>query len=106
MAAPLRGRGRRSPPPAEPLTRRLAASNAARLLLRGGAVVLVLLLAGCAAIGGLRPGAAAKPTREGLPNGVVLIVHEHRSSYFVALQLWLRIVGRVEAAHALGLAHS
>jgi len=105
MAASLRRRGRRSPPPAEPLTRRLAASNAARLLLRGGAVVLVLLLAGCAAIGGLRPGAAAKPTREVLPNGVVLIVQEHRASDVVALQLWMRMGGRDEAADELGLAH-
>ena len=105
MAASLRGPGRRSPPHAEPLTRRLAASNAARLLLRGGAVVLVLLLAGCAAIGGLRPGAAAKPTREVLPNGVVLIVQEHRASDVVALQLWMRMGGRDEAADELGLAH-
>jgi len=105
MAASLRRRGRRSPPPAEPLTRRLAASNAAPLLLRGGAVLLVLLLAGCAAIGGLRPGAAAKPTREVLPNGVVLIVQEHRASDVVALQLWMRMGGRDEAADELGLAH-
>ena len=68
-------------------------------------MVLVLLLAGCAAIGGLRPGAAAKPTREVLPNGVVLIVQEHRASDVVALQLWMRMGGRDEAADELGLAH-
>src|SRR5256712_9882728 len=103
MAASLRVPGRGWPHHAEPLTRRLAASNAAPLLLRGGAVLLVLLLAGCAAIGGLRPGAAAKPTREVLPNGVVLIVQEHRASDVVALQLWVRMGGRVEAADDSGL---
>src|SRR6266540_2584622 len=61
------------------------------------------MLAGCATVGGLRHGSA--PTREVLPNGVVLIVQEHRASDVVALQLWMRIGGRDEVAAELGLAH-
>ena len=40
-----------------------------------------------------------------LPNGVALIVQEHRASDVVALQLWMRMGGRDEAADELGLAH-
>jgi zinc protease len=43
--------------------------------------------------------------REVLPNGVVLIAQEHRASDVVALQLWMRMGGRDEAAGELGLAH-
>src|SRR5438094_6511154 len=63
------------------------------------------MLAGCATVGGLRHGSAPAPTREVLPNGVVLIVQEHRASDVVALQLWMRMGGRDEAAAELGLAH-
>ena len=70
-----------------------------------GAALVLLLLAGCAAVGPARPGATAKPAREVLPNGVVLIVQEHRASDVVALQLWMRMGGRDEAAEELGLAH-
>src|SRR5256712_7668267 len=63
------------------------------------------MLAGCATVGGPRHGAASAPTREVLPNGVVLIVQEHRASDVVALQLWMRMGGRDEAAAELGLAH-
>jgi zinc protease len=45
------------------------------------------------------------PTREVLPNGVVLIVQEHRASDVVALQLWVRVGGRDEAPEELGLSH-
>jgi zinc protease len=72
---------------------------------RGGAALALLLLAGCASVAGSRPVALAKPTREVLPNGVVLIVQEHRASDVVALQLWMRMGGRDEAANELGLAH-
>src|SRR5436190_1086580 len=53
----------------------------------------------------MRPAATATPTREVLPNGVVLIVQEQRASEVVALQLWMRMGGRDEAAEELGLAH-
>src|SRR5207244_9142474 len=69
------------------------------------AALTLLWLAGCASAGGSRPVALAKPTREVLPNGVVLIVQEHRASDVVALQLWMRMGGRDEAANELGLAH-
>ena len=69
------------------------------------AALTLLWLAGCASAGGSRPVALAKPTREVLPNGVVLIVQEHRASDVVALQLWIRMGGRDEAANELGLAH-
>jgi zinc protease len=63
-----------------------------------------LLLAGCATALGTG-GPPAGPTREVLPSGVTLIVHEHRASDVVALQLWMRVGGRDEAPDELGLAH-
>jgi zinc protease len=49
--------------------------------------------------------AGAGPTREVLPNGVVLIVQEHRAAEVVAAQLWVRVGGRDERAEELGLSH-
>lgn len=68
---------------------------------------LALALAGCAAAGGApaRPTPVAGPVREVLPNGVVLVVHEHRASDVVALQLWIRVGGRDESPAELGLSH-
>jgi zinc protease len=43
--------------------------------------------------------------RRVLANGVVAIIQEHRASEVVALQLWLRIGGRVESAREVGLSH-
>jgi zinc protease len=40
-----------------------------------------------------------------LPNGIPLIVQEHRGSELVALQLWVRAGARDETTHELGLAH-
>ena len=48
---------------------------------------------------------AASPTRHVLPNGIPLIIQEHRGSELVALQLWVRAGARDETAHELGLAH-
>jgi len=45
------------------------------------------------------------PTREVLPNGVTLIVQDHRASEVVALQLWMRVGGRDETPDELGLSH-
>ncbi len=66
-----------------------------------------LVLAGCATAGGApsRSTTAARPVREALPNGLVLIVHEHRASDVVALQLWVRTGGRDESPEELGLSH-
>jgi zinc protease len=72
-------------------------------------VTLTVLLAGCAAVERTgAPGAPAglpRPLREVLPNGVVLIVQEHRASSVVALQLWMRVGGRDEAPDEVGLSH-
>ena len=71
--------------------------------------LLTILLAGCAA--GRAPGGAvatpgvSEPLREVLPNGVVLIAQEQRAADVVALQLWVRVGGRDEAANELGLSH-
>jgi zinc protease len=66
------------------------------------AVALGALAAACATAGTVGMG---KPSREVLPNGVVLITKEHRASDVVALQLWMRVGGRDEAADELGLSH-
>ncbi len=76
-----------------------ASRPGARLL-----ILLVVLLAGCALLTPRAPGLAV-PTREALPNGVVVISQEHRASDVVALQLWLRVGGRDEAPQELGLSH-
>ncbi len=75
-------------------------------------LVLALVLAGCAGsspaarpIAGPAGSAAPAPSREVLPNGVVLIHQEHRAADVVALQLWMRIGGRDEAPEELGLTH-
>ncbi len=78
--------------------------------MRGLTVVaaLGLLLAGCAtAQRTVAPTAAGlpRPTREVLPNGVVLIVQEHRASAVVAVQLWMRVGGRDEGPDEVGLSH-
>jgi predicted Zn-dependent peptidase/DMSO/TMAO reductase YedYZ heme-binding membrane subunit len=68
-------------------------------------VLLILLLVGCATTTARPPGGAATPTRQVLPNGVVLISQEQRASDIVAVQLWLRVGGRDEAPAELGLSH-
>src|SRR3989442_8011996 len=69
--------------------------------------VFLLLASGCAAAGAYSATSAGspKPIREVLPNGVVLIVQEHRASDVVAVQLWMRMGGRDEGPHELRLAH-
>jgi zinc protease len=69
------------------------------------ALLVAGVLAGCSASARPRGDAAGVPTREVLPNGVVLIVHEHRASDVVALQLWVRAGGRDEEPTELGLSH-
>jgi predicted Zn-dependent peptidase/DMSO/TMAO reductase YedYZ heme-binding membrane subunit len=69
------------------------------------AVMLAVLLGGCAGVGPRANNPAAEPIREVLPNGVVLVMQEHRASDVVALQLWVRVGGRDEAPSELGLTH-
>ena len=76
------------------------------------ALALGLWLAGCAApasapapTAATRSTAAAGPVREVLPNGVVLIAHDHRAADMVAVQLWMRVGGRDERPEELGLSH-
>jgi zinc protease len=76
----------------------------ARLVL---ALMVLAMGWGCSAVGtSTRPASpAANPTRHILPNGIPVIVQEHRGSDVVALQLWVRAGGRDESATELGLAH-
>jgi predicted Zn-dependent peptidase/DMSO/TMAO reductase YedYZ heme-binding membrane subunit len=69
------------------------------------ALLPALLLAGCVSIGPPPTMMAVQPVRQVLPNGVVLIVQEHRASDLVALQLWVRAGGRDESPAELGLSH-
>jgi zinc protease len=48
---------------------------------------------------------AAPASRHVLPNGVRVVIQEHRSSEVVALQLWVKAGGRDETTAELGLAH-
>ena len=76
-----------------------------RSISRFSLIVVALLVAGCAGVGTRSAAPVAGPTREVLPNGVVLIVQEHRAGDVVALQLWMRTGGRDESADELGLSH-
>jgi zinc protease len=71
------------------------------------ALLVVLISCGCSASRLLPPGPAAAPgpTRHVLPNGIPVIIQEHRASDVVAVQLWVRAGGRDETAGELGLAH-
>ena len=68
-------------------------------------LLLALLLGGCLASGAGPTMTETEPVRQVLPNGVVLVVQEHRASDLVALQLWVRVGGRDEAPAELGLSH-
>src|SRR6266545_4957949 len=79
------------------------------------ALVAALLLAGCAATGtptATAPkmpvagsGAAKAPVREVLPNGLTLLIQDHRSSDVVAVYLWVGTGVRYEKTDGLGYAH-
>ena len=70
-------------------------------------LAIATVLAACTMVAGRSPRRSGPPApvREVLPNGVRLIVEEHRGSDVAALQLWVRAGGRDEAANELGLAH-
>jgi len=73
----------------------------------GLALVLMLVWGGCglARSGARAPAPVAGPARYLLPNGVPVIIEEHRASDVVALQLWVQAGARDETASELGLAH-
>src|SRR5712692_8013736 len=79
------------------------------MIARASLALALVLLAGCAhgmaGDASRPPTGASRPTREVLPNGVVLIAQEHRASDVVALQLWMRVGGRDESADELGMSH-
>jgi zinc protease len=70
------------------------------------ALLVIVTFGGCSAT---RPSPSAAsapgPIRHVLPNGIPVIIQEHRASDVVALQLWVRAGGRDESATELGLAH-
>src|SRR5713226_7739156 len=71
------------------------------------ALVLIIVWGGCSLT---RPASRATerpagPSRYVLPNGVPVIIEEHRASDVVALQLWVQTGARDETARELGLAH-
>jgi zinc protease len=72
-------------------------------------LLIVLVAGGCSVSPSSSPLRAATsvpgPTRHVLPNGIPVIIQEHRASDVVAVQLWVRAGGRDEAASDLGLAH-
>jgi zinc protease len=84
------------------------------MLRRVGVLAVAVVLAGCAHAPAPTPAAppptlaasaSNEPTREVLPNGVVLITREHRASDVVSVQLWMRVGGRDETPEELGLSH-
>ena len=73
----------------------------------GLAFALITIWGGCSLV---RPStsptpAVTRPARYVLPNGVPVIIEEHRASDVVALQLWVQAGARDEASNELGLAH-
>ncbi len=78
-----------------------------RLTRIGLAVLVTILCAGCTTKRSTPqpPPATINPVRYILPNGIPVIIQEHRASDVVALQLWVRAGGRDEASDELGLAH-
>src|SRR5690242_12553701 len=71
------------------------------------ALVAVLILTACST---LTPAPAQRhglppPIREVLPNGMRLIVQEHRAAATVAIHLWAAVGGRDEAEGERGFSH-
>jgi zinc protease len=78
------------------------------LPVRIGVVLLVMVVSGgCIASRSSSRSGGGPPSlvRHVLPNGIPVIIQEHRASDVVAVQLWVRAGGRDEAASELGLAH-
>jgi zinc protease len=74
------------------------------------AAALAALAAGCAGTQGAVSRAAADgelppPSREVLPNGLRLIIQDHRASDIVAIYLWVGVGVRYERPDGLGYSH-
>lgn len=71
------------------------------------ALLVILTSSGCSVSRPSPPAAVApsRPLRYVLPNGIPIIIQEHRASDVVAIQLWVRAGSRDEAPDELGLAH-
>jgi len=73
----------------------------------GLAVLVTILCSGCSTKrpAPVPPPVATHPVRYILPNGIPVIIQEHRAADVAALQLWVRAGARDEASDELGLAH-
>jgi zinc protease len=73
----------------------------------GIAAALGIVLSGCAAAARTAPPAGGPPTlvRESLPNGLTLVIQDHRSADVVAVYLWVGTGVRYEKLDGLGFAH-
>jgi zinc protease len=74
------------------------------------AAAVALAAAGCAGLtDASRPGAAGSglsaPIREVLPNGLTLIVQDHRASDIVAIYMWTSVGVRYDKPDELGFSH-
>ena len=69
------------------------------------AAIAAGLLYGCAGRDSSGPFPLPVPSREVLPNGFRLIIHERHTSKAVALQLWVGVGGRDEAPSERGFSH-
>jgi len=73
----------------------------------GLAVLVTILCSGCSFKRSAPPASPpmTNPVRYILPNGIPVIIQEHRAADVAALQLWVRAGARDEAQDELGLAH-
>ncbi|HEY4908435.1 MAG TPA: pitrilysin family protein [Methylomirabilota bacterium] len=73
------------------------------------ALMAALLLVGCASAATTRTvatsGESKAPAREVLPNGLTLLIQDHRSADIVAVYLWVGTGVRYEKPDGLGYAH-
>jgi zinc protease len=78
-----------------------------RLTRIGLAVLVTILCTGCSTkrAAPVATPAVTNPVRYILPNGIPVIIQEHRAADVAALQLWVRAGARDEASDELGLAH-
>src|SRR2546422_412207 len=68
-------------------------------------VTVLAAAIGCATVSVGEKSPSLRPTVEVLPNGLTLIVQEHRASDIVAVYLWVATGVRYESAETLGHAH-
>jgi zinc protease len=79
--------------------------NAGRLWRLVAATALAGLTAGCASATPTASGKGRPPVVEMLPNGLTLIVQQHRAADIVAVYLWVGTGVRYETPETLGHAH-